>query len=330
MLRTFLLLLVFLPFFLPGQTIPAEDDIFSSDSLLELTLLVDMDSLISDRSADASYLPATLLHAEGNTIHQIHGEVKVRGNFRRRSENCEFPPLKLKLQTRRETGIFAGHRKFKIVTHCQEDEATVREFLVYRTLNHLTDYSFRTRLLRITYEDIHQRQEPFQRYAFLIEDEDQLAGRIQAKQIEDEHLHPDKTLYDHTTLVFLFHYMIGNTDFDVMMEKNIKLYQLENESAPIIIPYDFDWSEMVSASYANKILGDFDRRQFGPLCREREDLERIFEVFTNARDQIINTISSCVYLSEQSRQQQLALIREFYRDIRKEKVIRQVFLEGCE
>ena len=54
------------------------------------------------------------------------------------------------------------------------------------------------------------------------------------------------------TLVAIFQYMIGNTDFGVSANHNIILMQSAKDSTakPIVVPYDFDYAGFVDAYYA--------------------------------------------------------------------------------
>jgi hypothetical protein len=49
----------------------------------------------------------------------------------------------------------------------------------------------------------------------------------------------------------LFQYMIGNTDWEIVSCRNIMLLQPADSSKIIPVPYDFDFSGLVSAPYAS-------------------------------------------------------------------------------
>src|SRR6188472_4420980 len=50
-------------------------------------------------------------------------------------------------------------------------------------------------------------------------------------------------------LVMLFEYMIGNTDFSIMEQHNVRLVQTQ-AGQRFAVPYDFDYSGLADASYA--------------------------------------------------------------------------------
>ncbi|MDQ4080205.1 MAG: hypothetical protein M3125_05545, partial [Gemmatimonadota bacterium] len=146
--------------------------VFSTEAPLALTVRTDMRALLRDRGEEREEHNAVLRYA-GPTggMDSIAGQLRTRGNFRRRQSICPFPPLRLDIRPRhaRET-MFAGERRFKLVTHCRSNDRyeqyVLQEYLIYRIYALLTDLSLRTRLARITYEDVSGREDPVTRYSF--------------------------------------------------------------------------------------------------------------------------------------------------------------------
>ncbi len=77
--------------FYPGKGIPPKS-FFQSDETLYLTLTKDTKSVFSNREAEESH-PAEISYSDedGNNIN-IPLNINVRGNFRKDSSNCDFPP----------------------------------------------------------------------------------------------------------------------------------------------------------------------------------------------------------------------------------------------
>ncbi len=51
----------------------------------------------------------------------------------------------------------------------------------------------------------------------------------------------------------IFNYMIGNTDWSVPNQHNVRILSQSNAERPnlgIIVPYDFDYTGLVNADYA--------------------------------------------------------------------------------
>src|SRR2546422_4608132 len=125
----------------------------------------------------------------------------------------------------------------------------LEEYLIYRAYNLLTERSFRVRLARVTYADAKDKHQPEMRHAFFVEDDDRMARRNNAKVLAQKGVTQDELDYDQTGLAMVFQYMIGNTDFAVTALHNIVLIQ---DSVGVVypVPYDFDWSGVISTPYA--------------------------------------------------------------------------------
>ena len=69
-----------------------------------------------------------------------------------------------------------------MVSHCRDrdgdEQDVLKEYLVYRTFNLLTDESFRVRLARVTYVDGEDDDDPVFRYAFFVEEAEAMAERL--------------------------------------------------------------------------------------------------------------------------------------------------------
>jgi len=124
--------------FYPGTDVPLKS-LFQSDEPLHLTLTIDMKSVFSNREAEDSH-PAEIsyTHAEGNII-TLPIKINVRGDFRKDSINCDFPPLRLNFSnTTVLNTIFEGQDKIKLVTHCRTrpgryEQNVLKEYLAYGT-----------------------------------------------------------------------------------------------------------------------------------------------------------------------------------------------------
>ncbi len=94
------------------------NDFFFSDSVVDLILITDLDSLLADVGDDPSYHEGIIVCSgpDGSQV-QINIEARVRGNFRRNAEHCDFPPLKIKFSKEDTPGtLFEGFRDLKIVS----------------------------------------------------------------------------------------------------------------------------------------------------------------------------------------------------------------------
>ena len=111
--------------------------------------------------------------------------------------------------------------------------------------------SVRARLIKLNLRDTHVENSKRTVLAILVEDEEETVARIKGKLVEQYGLPADSMLMDQAGLVAMFEYMIGNTDWDISMMRNVRLVQSRESEKVCVIPYDFDFSGLVSAPYAS-------------------------------------------------------------------------------
>lgn len=220
-----------------------------------LTIEVDLQKILEDRQTDEEY-PATVSVFEGkDKISMWDIKITHRGRFRRKV--CNFPPLKLDFDKDqlKDRGL-AKFDKFKLVTHCIEDEDTgndnvQREYMAYQLYNQVTPLSYRTLLLEVTYIDLADNKNQIERKAILIEPNKEVEHRLNAEELDDL-MNPDRDMLDLQVenQVALFQYLVGNEDWSVSMMRNLKPFKSKETGKIWLLPYDFDFSGMVNTSYA--------------------------------------------------------------------------------
>lgn len=260
--------------------------LFRSAEPLELRIEADLGALRDDRADENDERPARLVLAdEEDGERAFDVELRTRGNFRLQSNVCPFPPLRLDVPRRQMEGTpFEDQDKLKIVTHCRDtpgwDRHALREYLVYRIYNRLTDASFQVRLARVTWVDT-GGGEPLVRWAFLLESEDALAERLGGTWFPEDDPPVDPARIADTDAVRLdvFQYLVGNTDYSIYGLHNVVVL-VPPEGRYVPIPYDFDWTGLVDAPYAapDPSLGidDVRERTYRGLCRPRMDYEAVY------------------------------------------------------
>lgn len=201
---------------------------------------------------DSTYIKSTLfIENENSSWDSLRIKLRTRGNFRRK--NCYFVPLKVKLKKAVTKGtLFEGTSKLKLVLPCllekNNDDLVVKEYMAYKLFELISPYHYKTRLANIEFsEEKGTRIRKHNLRAILLEDIDQVARRHHGRTMIRK-VHP---LYqdDLTSLQnSFFQYLIGNTDFSTSGEHNQKLLYVDKKY--VSIPYDFDMSGLVNASYA--------------------------------------------------------------------------------
>ncbi|MEE4162474.1 MAG: hypothetical protein V2I25_08170 [Woeseiaceae bacterium] len=191
--------------------------------------------------------------------HALDVEVRIRGKSRARI--CRFPPLRVYFTGDTAGTPFDGQDSLKLVTHCFNNDRgernVIEEYAAYRVLNTLTEASYRTRGLATTYTDTEDKlpKAARQHFAFFLETRGQLAKRLDADKADIEGVRLSQLDTQQAAIVFVFQYLIGNTDWSLARSHlddecchNVDL--LLGENGLIAVPYDFDQSGMVNASYA--------------------------------------------------------------------------------
>lgn len=296
--------------------------LFDHHDPLHLTLTTDLRTLIRDiDSTKFEQHPARLTYrTDGGDSATLDIRVRTRGHFRRQRKNCRFPPLRLNIKTgdAAET-IFAGQDKLKLVTHCQNGrkqyaQYVVLEYLVYRTLNLLTDISFRARLADVTYVDTEGREDTRTAPGILLESEQELVERLGATEVDVQGVSPADIDPAYMTLVDVFQYMVGNTDWSVSTLHNIFLVDVN--FTYYAIPYDFDWTGLVNARYARPdhrlpIRSVRDRLYRG-TCHGPEELATTIALFEERRDTIYALYRDTPELDDGTRRKALNYLDDFY------------------
>jgi len=310
---------------------------FTDTSTVNATLSINYKRLLSQKTKEGTTFPAAFACSldDGSAIDD-HILVEVRGHFRRK--NCDMPPLKL-IYKRDSTTAFYKFKELKLVGVCTpnniDEQNLLKEFLVYKIYNLITDNSFRVRLLNLTYIDSSGRRKPVTRHAFLMEDIKQLAKRNYCEEWSKEPVHCERTDRRLMTVVSVFEYMIGNTDWSVPGGHNIKLIQNSSDSTarPISVPYDFDFSGLVNTGYAipDEKMGitSVRERVYRGFPRTMEELTDVLGVFKQKKSAIYDTIISCDSLDPVTKKDMTDYLDEFYRSIASPAEIKRIFIENA-
>jgi len=338
-------LLLFIAFFafptsLTSQNYQTNDSkpLFSSHDVLNIRLIGDIGTIIRDVEEDSQEHPAVLEYVENGDTVRLDVQVETRGNFRRKRENCSFPPLRINLKKKQVKGtLFDGMDKLKLVTHCRPnsnmfEQYVVEEYLIYRTFNILTDTSYRAKFLNVSYVD-NTNDKVTESIGFFIEPDNALEERLGMNEVKQKYILPDQTRFDYVSKLSVFEYMIGNTDWAVSTLHNIKLFSPDTLKPPYAVPYDFDWSGLLNTVYAKPLpryeTESVTERVFKGYCRTMEQLKTSFEIFNGKKDEIYHLYENCEMLKSSEKKRILKYLDEFYGVIADDKKITTEFMENC-
>jgi hypothetical protein len=137
------------------------------------------------------------------------------------------------------------------------------------------------------------------------------------------------------TMVAIFQYMIGNTDWSVPNEHNVKLiYDRKNEVlAPYVVPYDFDYCGLVNAGYAipNEVIGTerVTERVYRGFPRNMEEIQAILDVFREKKQQVFDLINGFDLLSSRTRKEMTRYLEEFFKMIENRNQVKNIFIDNA-
>ena len=237
---------------LPAQQIVGETTaLFSSQKLLSIKLRMSIKE-VKKNTNDSTYLESKLYYkSEAQVWDSLKIELRARGNNRR--ENCYYAPLRLKLSKSVSKGTpFEGNKKLKLVLPClieaNNDDYVVREYMAYKLYEIVAPVHFKTRLVNVEFiEEKGKRTISNDLKGILIEDIDNVANRLNGNEIKRRIMPLEQDDLASIRNSF-FQYMIANTDYSTTYNHNGKLLFVDKKIVPL--PYDFDMSGLVDASYA--------------------------------------------------------------------------------
>lgn len=314
--------------------------LFQSEEMIQLRLQADFDKVFAN-SDDETYFPAKLSW-DRVTGHRTNFEIEIRtrGITRRMKDICAFTPLRLRFSEDEVSNtIFEGQKAIKLVTHCNKtavyEQNTMIEYLIYKAFNLLTDSSFKVRpaMINYVYED-DRKTDSVQRFAFFIEREKHAAQRLNGIELDSLKIHPNRLNPLHTCLMDMFQYMIGNTDYSAYEFHNVILVTDEQQLLPpIAIPYDFDWSGMVSAYYAkpnSKLkIGTIDERIYRGFQKPIEIINYNIELFNSKKKEIYDLFNNFKLLKKSEKKRVIKYLDGFYQIINDEQLVKQEFIENA-
>jgi hypothetical protein len=308
---------------------------FETDSILHCKLNMDIGKYIRSKTKPA-YLPATFTYNIADTIITEAIRVEARGNVRR--SICNMPPMKMNFHNTTSPNLYPLG-SLKLVSPCFDntnyDQLLLKEYLIYKMYNLITEKSFRVRLLDITYTDSNSNKKPFALHAFLIEDSKALAKRNDCNALKDVKLHSENTNRQQMTLVALFEFMIGNTDFGVSVNHNTIFIQPAKDSTarPFVVPYDFDYSGLVNADYAVPAEGldiaNVRERYYLGFRRTPEELDSATSIFNACKDSIYALINNSELLIKRNKEEMINYLDSFYKLINNKHEVKTYFIDDA-
>ena len=266
---------IFLPFvfILTCITVSAvsQEDISLFDSLynqknVKISLTYPFDSLYSTNQEEIDAL-ISIETEQGYLMKNEKMTLNLRGKFRRM--RCSMPPLLLnfKKSTLRDKHL-APIDEIKLVTHClpnqEGQENLLEERMCYQLYEMVTPNAYRTIWLTVHYHDLSHPDDSIISTGFLLEPDKVISSRLGLTERKLFNISEDSLEFQSYSLATAFNFMIGNRDWSIVMSRNAKLFFNSTLNKYVVIPYDFDYSNIVGASYRREtrpetMLHQYDR-----------------------------------------------------------------------
>ena len=186
--------------------------------------------------------------------------------------------------------------------------------------------------MNLSYED-ESKKKPYVGHAFLIESDKAMAKRNECTELKNTRSHSEYTNRNQMTIVALFQYMIGNTDFGVSANHNIILIQPAKDSTarPIVVPYDFDYAGIVDAYYAVPNEGleieNVRQRLYRGYPRTLEEVNEVLAIFNKQKEKIYSLVNNFNLLTEKNRKSIIDYLDDFYKTINNSSQVKNIFID---
>jgi hypothetical protein len=313
--------------------------LFENEELLEITLRFDLSTYFRTKPKK-DYLKANM------TIHlsdtdSINKEIRLRSRGIFRNQYCKYPPIQLNFK-KADFGYsdLDSITKLKMVTECSSGSENrgylLREYLIYKMFNVLTDTSFRVRLLTVNYIDSENKRRSLKQYSFFIEPLDMLMARTNSVEVKSPALNQKHIIPYVMDRLAIFNYMIGNYDWSIPGQHNVKVIKpliIESSGLGIAIPYDFDWTGVVNASYAlpTEEIGTASVREriYTGICRSREVFKKDLEIFAEKKDEFYKIVNEFPYLNQKEKRDISRYLDDFFDRFEGRSMLTDIFLNSC-
>lgn len=336
-----------LPFLLPLVYVcrlPAQSDtvynIFSrlqQFDPLEVVIETDIKKLRSNTGTETQWQGGVFKIVKDNAaVFEQKIQITARGNMRKKT--CDFPPVKIRFyEHKMKNDSLEDVNELKLVVACRntndDDQLVMKECLAYKIYNLMTEESFRVKEASVRFVTPGKKKGGLVSTAFFIESEQELASRLGGRPIKPRIISPrglDSAAYDR---MCLFQYMIGNTDWSTYTRHNIKIIGFKGRPA-IAVPYDFDYSGLVSADYAipspDLPIKAVQERYYLGFCRGNASFSAIFKAFLAQKEAIFDVCNQAPRIDKANRRQMHDYLEDFFDILEDSRRAKSQIIENCD
>ncbi len=306
------------------------------DSFFEVVLETNFDSLIKNKKVSSKKYPGTILfkNMQGEKFKM---KVKIEPRGRSRRKVCSMPPLKIDFPKKalEALGLFPGCDKLKLVTNCNDtefsDQVLMKEFWIYNLYNHITPESYKVFSVKITYVNENDPTDRIERFAFFIENNDELAMRLNGETVSQFGTQPSWITPKSYQNTLLFNYMVGNLDWDILVGRNVKFIKTKDTDKITLVPYDFDYAGLVKAPHA-RLNPDFNQKNIEERFAKgkfpnKDALDKTVKEFMSHKDDGFQCYKNCPILNKKVKKKMNRYLGSFYQILKDKPTLYEAFLE---
>lgn len=303
---------------------------------LNVVIETDIKKLRSASGTEKQWQSGIFRIVQDNTVvFEQKIQVAPRGNMRKKT--CDFPPVKIRFYEQHlENDSLEDVNELKLVVACrntnEDDQLVLKECLAYKLFNLITDESFRVKEASVRFSTPGKKRGGMESTAFFIESEQELATRLGGRPLKPRIISPkgmDSLSYDR---MCLFQYMIGNTDWGAYTRHNMKVIGFKGRRA-IAVPYDFDYSGLVSADYSipspDIPIKTVQDRYYLGMCRDAAGYSRLFREFLDKKTAVLNLCDHAPRIDKNQRRQMHNYLEEFFDILEDPRRAKVQIMENC-
>jgi hypothetical protein len=179
----------------------------------------------------------------------------------------------------------------------------------------VSESSLNARLVRISYPNPDKPGRSINNFAFFTEHFDALAKRNQARRLARGNFDATKLDGQSAMELALFQYMIGNTDWSIVRERNTIVLQ-STDGMQVSVPFDFDMSGLVNAHYAGPApslpIKSVRDRYFLGYCHPDTHWDLLFADYLQKKEAMLSATMDTPRLDNKSKRSINRFLKQFF------------------
>ena len=197
--------------------------------------------------------------------------------------------------------------------------------------NQISEQSFRVKSFSIIYQDLKNPKKTIEGNCFFIEPNKEMAFRNDGELIEAFGIKNTEVTTESFHHLILFNYMIGNTDWNIATQKNLKFFRKKGMDKFTVVPYDFDNCKLVDPPYMTNYPGakreKRDNRYVLEKFHSQDELLLELMFFQKLKDDYFAICDDCEKLKTPYKKRMKNFLKPFFKSLPKTKKMEKLFLE---